>query len=185
SAAKPNRRKTSLTNSVGGKKMRKELEPDMETAEKLYKEVLKLIEEYTDFYDENGDDEDIEYKKSEAKLKEMTGKDISQYNLFEYWEEEGPEILSFKISLPEPKVIENITKEELTEIITTLKDRDFENIIGNDFVEEYKYYLDEYYHKLLKVNFKNYRYEYFNRQKGKDGKYFEYSAKEIMSKIVG
>jgi hypothetical protein len=163
--------------------MRKELWPDMRSAEKLYKKVAKLIEKYTDFYDENGDEDHIEYKKLEIQLNEITGKDISQYNLFEYWEEEGMEVLSFKISLPEPKIIENITREELTEIITMIKDRDFENIKGNDFVEEYKYNLDVYYHKLLKANFKNYKYEYFNRQKGKDGKYFEYSVEEIMSKI--
>jgi hypothetical protein len=164
--------------------MRKELEPDMRTAEKLYKKVVKLIENYTVFYDENGDEENIEYKKLETKLNEITGKDISQYNLFEYWEEEGIEILSFKICLPEPKIIENITKEELAEIIAIIKDGDFEHINGNDFFEEFKYNLYEYYHKLLKVNFKNYKYEYFNRQKGKEGKYFEYSVEEIMNKIL-
>ena len=97
--------------------MRKELEPKMETAKKLYPEIIKLIEEYTEYCDENGDEENIEYKKLENKLHEITGKDISQYNLWEYWEEEGLEVLSFRIALPEPIIVNDITKDELAEIV--------------------------------------------------------------------
>jgi hypothetical protein len=50
-------------------------------------------------------------------------------------------------------------------------------------LKEFGYYLGDYYHKLLEINFTNYRDEYFNRQKGKDGKYFEYSIEEIAEKI--
>jgi hypothetical protein len=163
--------------------MRRELEPNIGKAKKLYPQIVGLIEKYTEYCDENGDEEDIEYKKVELKLHEITGKDISQYNLFEYWEEEGLEVLSFRISLPEPNIINNITEEELTEIINILKDDDFEDKNGNDFAEEFKYYLDKYYHRLLEINFRNYKYEYFNRQKDKNGKYFEYSVEEIVKKI--
>jgi uncharacterized Fe-S cluster-containing radical SAM superfamily protein len=163
--------------------MRKELEPNIEIAEKLYPEIKELIEKYTEYCDENGNDENIEYKKLENKLHEITGKDISQYNLWEYWEEEGIEVLSFRISLPDPIIINNITKEELTEMIENINDKKRDKTNENKFVEEFKYYFDNYYHKLLKINFKNYKYEYFNKQKGKAGKYFEYNTDEIVEKI--
>ncbi|WP_300690727.1 hypothetical protein [Chryseobacterium sp.] len=35
--------------------LRKEIEPDYDTAEKRYPEILKLILQYTDYCDENGD----------------------------------------------------------------------------------------------------------------------------------
>lgn len=61
--------------------LRKEIEPDFETAEKLYPKVLKLILSYTDYCDENGDEDNSEYEKLEKKLHEMTRKDMSQFNL--------------------------------------------------------------------------------------------------------
>lgn len=102
-------------------KLRKEILPDCETAKKLYPEVLKLILEFTDYCDENGYEDNIECPKLENKLSQMTGKDISQYNLWEWWEEEGAEVLAFRISLPIPKVVDTITKEELIEIVKRLK----------------------------------------------------------------
>ena len=153
--------------------MRKELEPKMETAKKLYPKIIKLIEKYTEYCNENGDEENIEYKKLENKLHEITGKDISQYNLSEYWEEEGLEPLSFKIALPEPNIVKDITKEELHEIVKIINNDIFEEEFNDEFLKEFKYFLEDYYHKLLKINFKSYSNEYFNRQKGKDGKYFE------------
>lgn len=41
-------------------KLRKEILPDFETAEKLYPEVLKLILEFTDYCDENGYEDNVE-----------------------------------------------------------------------------------------------------------------------------
>ena len=165
--------------------MRKELEPDVETAKKLYPKIVELIENYTEFADENGDEDFVEYKKLENRLNEITGKDMSQYNLWEYWEEEGLEVLSFKISLPYPKVVNNITKVELIEIVKIIKEDIFEkDENGDEFVEEFKYHFEDYYHNLLKINCKNYKMDYFFRQKSKDGKYFEYSVEEIVEKIM-
>jgi len=66
--------------------LRQEIEPDFETAEKIYPEVLKLILTYTDYSDENGDDDNAEYQRLENTLHKMTGKDMSQFNLWEWWE---------------------------------------------------------------------------------------------------
>ncbi|MDR0558708.1 MAG: hypothetical protein LBG92_00930, partial [Prevotellaceae bacterium] len=100
-----------------------------------------------------------------------------------YWEEEGIEVLSFKISLPEPNIVNDISKEELFEIVKRLKEGIFEENNKNKFIEEFNCHLGDYYHKLLEINFIGYTNEYFNRQKGKDGKYFEYTIEEIVEKI--
>lgn len=162
--------------------MRKQLEPDWETAEKMYPLVRALIEEYAQYCAQNGDEEMIQYKILENKLSEMTGKDISQFHLWEWWEEEGSLVLSFKISLPEPNIVPDISKEELLEIVKRLK-ADVLPVNENSFKDDFIYHIGEYYHKLLKLNFKKYKHEYFNRQKGKDGRYFEYNAEEIVEML--
>jgi len=166
--------------------MRKELEPKIDVAKYLYPKIISLIEKYTDYCNENGDEENIEYKKLENELNKITGKDISHYNLWEYWEEEGIEPLSFRIALPEPNIVNDIKKEELIEIVNILKEEIFKKNEKEDkFTQEFKYYLEEYYHKLLELNCKNYDSELFESQKGKDGKIFEYTVEEIVEKIYG
>ena len=165
--------------------MRKDIAPDWETAEKLYPAIKSHIEKYTEYCDENGDEDFTEYKKLEQCLHEITGKDMSQYNLWQWWEEEGLEVLSFRISLPAPQLVPDITKDELAEVIALLKSDSINNqqCNTNNFESTFSIYLDDYYHSLLKLNFKKYKREYFMSNKGKDGKYFEYSTKEATDKI--
>ena len=163
--------------------MRKLLEPDWETAEKLYPTIKVLIEKYTEYCDENDDTDLIEYGKLENKLCEMTGKNISEYNLSEWWESEGLEVLSFRVALPNPNVVPDISKEELLEIINRIKLGDSQQSNDDSFQDTFNLYIDSYYRELLKLNFKKYNLKYFNRQKGKDGNYFEYTAEEISEKI--
>ena len=164
--------------------LRKTLEPDWETAEKLYPAVLALIYEYTNYCDENGDENFVEYKKLKIRLYEITCKDMSQYNLRELWEEESVEVLSFKIALPLPILEPAMSHDDLTEIVKRIKTVTWQD--GEDsFKQIFENYITDYYHALLKLNFKNYKPQFFNRQKGKDGKYFEYSIDEISSKILG
>ena len=96
--------------------LRKEIEPQFEIAEQRYSEVLKLILDYTDHCDENGDEDNTEYQILEEKLHKLTGKDMSQFDLWEWWEADGAENSAFDISLPEPQIVEDITKEELAEM---------------------------------------------------------------------
>ncbi|WP_342331262.1 hypothetical protein [Pedobacter sp. FW305-3-2-15-E-R2A2] len=161
--------------------LRTELEPQLEIAEKRYPEVLNLILEYTEFADENGDEDETEIKILAHKLHLLTHKELSKFNLLEYWEEEGAEVLAFRISLPDPLKSEEFSKEELLEVIRRLKT--FEGVTGEGFKERFKYYLADYYHQLLALNFKRYSYQLFNRQKDKKGNYFEYSIEEIGEKI--
>jgi hypothetical protein len=162
--------------------MRKDFEPNWGVAEQLYPIIKNLIEKYTEYCDKNGDEDLIEYQKLESKLYEMTDKNISQYNLQEWWEEEGLEVLAFRISLPMPKILLNISRDELLEIVNQIKSG-IENDCEDSFKRDFIYLEADYYHELLKINFKKYKYEYFNRQKDKNGEYFEYSVEEIVEII--
>ena len=164
-------------------KLRPELEPQIEIAEKRYAGILNLILDYTNFIDENGDEDGSEYKALAYKLHVLTNKDISKFNLWEYWEEEGPEVLAFRIGLPDPPKSGQFSKEELMEVIRRLKTFEVPKGTEESFREQFKHYLADYYHQLLALNFKRYTYQLFNRQKDKDGNYFEYGVEEISEKI--
>lgn len=164
--------------------LRKEIEPDYDTAEKRYPEILKLILQYTDYCDENGDEEHTAYKKLEHQLHEMTGKDMSQFNLWEWWEADGAENLAFDIALPEPETVRDITKNELTEIVRRMKT--FEISDGESFKSMFYSRIcfgNGYYHQFLKLNFKTYDLRLFQRNKDKKGNYFEYSQEETTEKL--
>jgi len=163
--------------------LRKEIEPDFQTLEKRYPEVLKLILAYSDYCEENRDEDNTEYQKLENTLHEMTGKDMSQFNLWEWWEEEGAEVLAFRISLPAPKIIEPITKDELVEIVRrqktfVMQDEDDKSLKG-----QFHYHLDDYFIDFLTLNFTTFDRCLFQRQKDKQGNYFEYNQNEIVEKL--
>jgi len=78
--------------------LRKELRPDFATAEKLYPLVLKRLRDYEAFHDAQSEDTpeevfDKEYKAMEQYLSELTGKDLSDTWLWEWWEGNGIETL--------------------------------------------------------------------------------------------
>ena len=162
--------------------LRKEIEPQLEIAESRYQKILDLILAYTDYCDENGDEDNSEYEKLENRLHEMTGKEMSQFNLWEWWEEEGAEVLSFRIALPNPIKVNDVTKEELTEIVKRAKTFDL-NENEESFKGQFRYYLNDYYRDFLELNFKSFKHNFFHRQKDKSGNYFEYSVSEIVEKL--
>ena len=175
--------------------LRAALEPRLDIAQQLYPEILKSILDYTDFVDENTDEENIEYQKLEDKLHALTGKDMSRFDLYEWWEQESAEVFAFTIALPDPQKVENITKEELAEIIRRISSSHFEGLtweIAADrgvetltFIEYWSLYLDDYYHTLLELNFKTYNYsKLFSRQKKKEKKdFYWYTDEEKIEKL--
>ncbi|MBF4484934.1 hypothetical protein [Flavobacterium sp. CSZ] len=168
--------------------LRKEIEPQFDVAENRYPEVLKSILVYTDYCEKNGDEENIEYKKLEEKLHLMTGKEMSKFNLWEWWEEEGAENLAFDISLPDPQKVNSLTKEEVYEIVRRLKT--FEEIntkhVSDFFSRFYQntVYGNGYFMKFLEINFNKFRLNLFQRNKDKDGNYFEYSIDEVIAILI-
>lgn len=163
--------------------LRTEIEPQIEIAEKHYSEILTIINNYEKYVDENGDDNDIEYKKIQNILHKITGKDMSQYSLYETSEAEGSEVLSFRIGLPDPIKIDDLTRNEVCEIVRRIKTPFFEDENydqDGSFKSIFSPYLDDYYHTFLKCNLKKYKFTYFLRQK--DGS--ELSISEIVDKII-
>lgn len=158
-------------------KLKSELEPKLDIAEKIYDIVLSVLENYQELVFQQGDINNNEYHKIQLQLEQMTNKDLSSYNLYEAWEEEGLEVLAFKISLPDPVKIHPITKSDIHQIVTRLVNYSSPDM--TPFAQSFRYHLSDYYHKLLHLNLPNYKYKYFLRQK--DGR--DYSIDEIVDKI--
>ena len=97
--------------------MRAQIEPDFERARKIYDEILEQILAYTDYCDENDDEDGKEYRKVKERLAKISGKDMSKFSLHEWWEAESAENLAFDIALPEPKLVPDIIKDELRQIV--------------------------------------------------------------------
>lgn len=163
--------------------LRKEIEPDFETVEKRYPIALKAIMSYTAHCDENGDEDLVEYNKLADYLHQLTGKDMSQFNLWEWWEEEGAEVLAFKIVLPEPQCVHNITMDELYEIVKRLKTDIYTPSEDGSLKELFKYHLDEYYKLFLERNFNTYDPKLFERNINDKGEYFEYTEAQIVQML--
>lgn len=163
--------------------LRKEIEPDFETVEKRYPIALKAIMSYTAYCDENGDEDLVEYNKLANYLHQLTGKDMSQFNLWEWWEEEGAEVLAFKIVLPEPQCVHNITMDELYEVVKRLKIDIYTPSEDGSLKEIFKYHLDEYYKLFLERNFNTYDPKLFERNINDKGEYFEYTEAQIVQML--
>ena len=163
--------------------LRKEIEPDLETVEKRYPIALKAIMSYTAYCDENGDEDLVEYNKLADYLHQLTGKDMSQFNLWEWWEEEGAEVLAFKIVLPEPQCVHNITMDELYEVVKRLKTDIYTPSEDGSLKELFKYHLDGYYKLFLERNFNTYDPKLFERNINDKGEYFEYTEAQIVQML--
>lgn len=163
--------------------LRKEIEPDFETVEKRYPIALKAIMSYTAYCDENGDEDLVEYNKLADYLHQLTGKDMSQFNLWEWWEEEGAEVLAFKIALPEPQCVRNISMDEVHEVVKRLKTDIYTSPEDGSLKELFKYHLDEYYKLFLERNFNTYDPKLFERNINDKGEYFEYTEAQIVQML--
>ena len=164
-------------------RLRKEIEPDFETVEKRYPIALKAIMSYTAYCDENGDEDLVEYNKLADYLHQLTGKDMSQFNLWEWWEEEGAEVLAFRIVLPEPQCVHNISMDELYEVVKRLKTDIYTPSEDGSLKEIFKYHLDEYYKLFLERNFNTYDPKLFERNINDKGEYFEYTEAQIVQML--
>lgn len=145
--------------------LRAEIKPRMDIAETRYQTIFDYIVGYENYVDENGDEENAEYIRIENEIHKITGKDMSRYNLWETWEAEGPEVLAFRISLPDPVKIDDLTKEEIQEIVTKIQTFDPSKVEEDSFEGQFSYYISDYYHAFLKLNCKKYNYSNFLKQK--------------------
>ena len=168
--------------------LRKELRPDFATAEKLYPLVLKRLKSYEKFYDScyafSEEELDKEYKAMEQYLSELTGKDLSDTWLWEWWEGNGIEAFAFDLAMPDPIKHNDLTREDIAAFVRIIIDNEFE--CENDFQEEfmpYMFYAHQYFYKFLALNCPHFDPSVFNTTKDKKGNYHEPTVEEVMKKI--
>ena len=168
--------------------LRKELRPDFATAEKLYPLVLKRLKSYEKFYDScyafSEEELDKEYKAMEQYLSKLTGKDLSDTWLWEWWEGNGIEVFAFDLAMPDPVKHNNLTREDIAAFVRIIIDNEFE--CENDFQEEfmpYMFYAHQYFYKFLEINCPHFDPSVFNTTKDKKGKYHEPTVEGVMEKI--
>ena len=168
--------------------LRKELRPDFATAEKLYPLVLKRLKSYEKFYDScyafSEEELDKEYKAMEQYLSKLTGKDLSDTWLWEWWEGNGIEAFAFDLAMPDPVKHNNLTREDIAAFVRIIIDNEFE--CENDFQEEfmpYMFYAHQYFYKFLALNCPHFNPTVFNTTKDKKGKYHEPTVEGVMKKI--
>jgi len=165
--------------------MRNELKHNLEYAEQIFPKVSYFVTKAADFLHKSYLKKNIlEYKEDifkktsqdvtkrleyktflniERKLSKLTGKNMSYYHNTNFWFCAG-EVQAFILSVPDPIIITDISKDELTEIITKIWKRGFlENYDMKYSIEKYGYHLINYYKRLLEINFKNYKPEIIDK----------------------
>ncbi len=166
-------------------KLRSEVEPDIEATQKIFSGVLELISRYDEACD-NNDSQTV--AAVIAEINTLTNKNITEEDLFEYWESESKEEVAFKFSIPAPIKTDAITRDELLEIIRRIQSFDGTGI-GRLSVARIPpasgiILVDEYYLPLLERNFSYPEInELFERQQV-NGEWIEMTTEEIADKIL-
>ncbi|MDR2132215.1 MAG: hypothetical protein LBP30_02590 [Clostridiales Family XIII bacterium] len=170
--------------------MRDELKPDYKTIKKLFPLILKILEGYSKNCEGNYDENTAQYKSMVKKLAKLTGKNIKEYCLSSWLDEDEIDIIAFVISIPKAHKIKNITKIELKEIINIL----FESIengnillTGNEEILFDKKYLEKlsvHYFGVLKTNYKNYSHLLFYQHLDENSNKVKYSKDEIVNILM-
>jgi hypothetical protein len=145
---------------------------------------FELISLYDRGYD-NGDEEKM--KIAINQINSLTDKNINLEDLFEYWEGESQEELTFRLSLPNPLKVDSVTKEELMEIVRRMQSFDDNGIskklsdLGVPLSSVLNY---DYYTELIKRNFAYPEPSDLLCRQLINGKYVEYSTEEIVNIII-
>ena len=120
----------------------------------------------------------------EQYLSKLTGKDLSDTWLWEWWEGNGIEAFAFDLAMPDPVKHNDLTREDIAAFVRIMIDNEFE--CENDFQEEfmpYMFYAHQYFYKFLEINCPHFDPIVFNTTKDKKGKYHEPTVEEVMKKI--
>jgi hypothetical protein len=146
--------------------MNKTILSDIERSKEIYpivlNEIRKCGQKMLSIFDLFDSDIDMKFenllRKLVRKLHKITGKDIALIDSYiddswdTDWKEEDFEDLSFIISLSEPKIIENISQEEISEICKIVKGENY-MVNAYDFIERRFFrYFNDYFQELLEIN---------------------------------
>lgn len=171
-------------------KLREEIEPKIAEAETIFPRVLKLIHAYDDAVDE---EDEAKCEEVCQQMSELTGKEITEDDLFEHWEEDDDELIAFGLSLADPCTLTvPLSKEELLEIIRRIQDPKHEDLSWVDKKAPFPATqmwptLCDYYTALLELNLNLPEdcavSDFFDSQKVK-GAYREPTPEEVLQKIL-
>lgn len=138
--------------------LRPELEPNIKKAEELFPKVIALISQFDDGFD-HGDMNKMDFALKE--LSTLIKKEIEKEDLYEYWSYTSIEDLAFKLSLPSPKKVDNISEQEVLEINERIESLEEADETLDKSISKYLFdkgvvlsyiLVDEYYNPLLEIN---------------------------------
>lgn len=122
--------------------LRKEFIPEVDIAKGKHKNVMRLIQSIEAAQENN---ESAKAQSFLTELNEYVDKEYDLYFFYEYWGWTTLDELAFKVALPSPPLITNITKEELTEVVNKLREPERDIVptegIGMSILMVY-YYVD-------------------------------------------
>ena len=171
--------------------LRHEIEPQLQIAEQIYPKILELVKEY-DYFSHKLEPEVA--GKIIKKIAILANKDIAESSLTENRSPNHTdlELLAFNFALPYPQKVENISKEELTEIVKRIQFISYDSfdsqVVTKEFKEN-KYAIcgmlaQGYFMEFLDLNFSDINvYRLFQRQKI-NGKWTELSIEEIVTQLL-
>ncbi|MCL2667660.1 MAG: hypothetical protein FWF02_08140 [Micrococcales bacterium] len=171
----------------------------MDHAARLFPSVLSEILAYTDLVDDKGDPDGAERDAMAARIEALTGKDTEKFDLVEWWEGEGAEVIAFRLALPDPPTLP-LTKADLEEVVgwihapgdsaetlAELSDRLQPDPPWEDqsFARTFTPYLDDYFHELLRRNCKWYDFhKLFGSHQHPDGTRTELSTTQVVDALL-
>lgn len=169
--------------------LRPEIEPQLQIAEQLYPKILELVKEY-DYFNHKLEAEVA--SKIIKKIAHLANKDLSEESLSENRNPNDLELLAFNFALPYPQKVENISKEETTEIVKRIQlvsyDTFDSQVVTREFKENkyavFSMLAQGYFMEFLDLNFTHTNvYRLFQRQKN-NGKWAELSVDEIVVQLM-
>lgn len=157
--------------------------PNTDFAQIIYPKVLAYLQDFeklNDTYSLTEREFENAYQALAKSLKDLTQKEMDNYQLWEWWEDEGIEVLAFRIALPNPMIYQ-LNQDELRDIVDIIKNHNYP--CQSEFENQFCGYFDEYFHQLLALNFpKSYEYAYFLRH-CIGGNYVEFDIDDIVECI--
>ena len=150
--------------------MNKVILSEIENAKKLFPLVFRELKKYTTKLDyqyysgkrHSWSEKLLSEKALLKKLFNITGKDVAIINSYidfsdweSFFEDKTLYNLSLIISLPEPKIIEDISQEELYEIWEIVTQENYKksfNRFSGDIEYSFSEHFNDYFEKLLEIN---------------------------------
>lgn len=170
--------------------LRDEIEPQYELFEKYYHRVLEIISNFEndDSYNMEGinDNATIKLMILTDSLNQITGKKLSWQDVANKMEIMAPFHMAFNISLPHPSKVDNITRDELTEIVRRILTYKIGRYEGSVLQENYYHYTlgkDDYFMDFLRHNFKTFDEALFEKIETPTEDHFKFDENHIIERL--